>query len=439
MIKKTILYLLLLGGIASCSTDTINTSDFEAGETFTDSNIRVMLLDTATVLTSTIKYDSILTSEASRIMVGQYSDSIFGTVKASSFMELIPQSYSIASEAVYDSIVLYLKYDGYFYADTLQSINMDVYELAESLNPGESGYFNTSEVSVKEEAIGNLTFNPRPSGGDSLEIKIKDSLGLEIFNRLQQKDIVNSDEFTNFFKGLQLKPASNDNGAVLGYSLSASLMRLYFSEAEETSQEQSSLDFTINTTSSPTPFFNRVLAQNPIDYLSGFTNQEDIRYSTDTNNQSYIQSGTGIATRIEFPHIKTLFEIQGEGTLLGAVLKIKPSFGSFNDQLALRDTLSVFVVDQNNDITEQLAIEDVATVQAILNRDGEEFNDIYYELPLSTYIESILMGERSLDDALILFPNNYISTIDRFVLNDSNNGIQSSTLQITYAIYDEDE
>ncbi|MGS0524995.1 hypothetical protein ACU8V7_07075 [Zobellia nedashkovskayae] len=81
---------------------------------------------------------------------------------------------------------------------------------------------------------------------------------------------------------------------------------------------------------------------------------------------------------------------------------------------------------------------DGSAAQAILNRDNQEFNDIYYELPLSGYLEGLLSVDQESSDALILLPSNYNSTVDRFVLNTDIN-TQGTTLELTYAIYDEDE
>jgi hypothetical protein len=125
--------------------------------------------------------------------------------------------------------------------------------------------------------------------------------------------------------------------------------------------------------------------------------------------------------------------------LLKAVLKIKPARGSYDDALQLRDTLSLFMVDQNNDVTTQLLGTDSSGIQAILNRDGEEFNNIYYEIPLTSYIEEILLTDLETEDAIILLPENYNSTVDRFVLIGNDGTNQGIKLELTYAIYDEDE
>ena len=214
---------------------------------------------------------------------------------------------------------------------------------------------------------------------------------------------------------------------------------MYYSIPGEESRTQFTADFTINTTSSPIPFFNQMSVVETNEYLKTITDKEVLLNSSESDNQSFVQSGIGYTTKIEFTNLKTLFDIPGQGTLLNAVLKIKPVLGSYSDELALRDNLALYIVDQNNDLTEQLLGTDNAAVQATLNRDGQEFNDIYYEIPLTTYIEGILSTERDADYAFILLPENYNSTVDRFVLMGKEGTDQGVKLELTYAIYDEDE
>lgn len=432
--------IALLALLDSCSTDAINDSDFVAGGTFTDSNIRVVLIDTMDVETYTMKFDSLITSQASRMLIGKYIDPVFGAVKSSSFSELLPNSYYIDPDAVYDSIAFYLKYDNYYYNDTLKSNTIHIKELSETVYPSDgSNFYNTSKLGFLEEDLGSITYYPRPIGTDSLYIKLNDALGTALFEKLQQKDITNAEEFKDYFHGITFQPSDDDDGSIMGFSYATSVMRLYYSISGADSRTQYTTDFAINTTSSPIPFFNQMSVVESNDYLKTLIDKEVALNSSESDNQSFIQSGIGYTTKIEFPNLKTLFDIPGQGTLLNAVLKIKPVLGSYNDELALRDSLSLFIVDQNNDLTTQLSGADNYSVVAILNREGEEFNDIYYELSLTTYIETLLLTEREADEGIILLPENYNSTVDRFVLTGNEGTDKGVKLELTYAIYDQDE
>lgn len=435
--RKTIWFLSwVVLTIIACNEESLN-SEFVAGDLFTDSNIRVVLIDTLTVETSTMKFDSIITSQVTRMLIGKYTDPVFGAVQSSSYAELLPSTYVLDAEAEYDSIVFYLKYDEYYYNDTLQQNTIHLKLLDEQLKPDDDNFYNTSTISYIEEDLGYLNYTPRPLQTDSLNIKLNDSFGIELLENLQDKTITNSDEFKEYVKGVAFIPDETDNSSVIGFSLESSYMRLFFSVAEEDERVQNYIDFSINTTDSPIPFFNQISAEEPNEYLKNLADQEINLSSSESENQSYIQSGIGIVTRIQFPHIKSIYNIPGQGTILDAVLKIKPVDNSYNDQLILRDNISVYVVDQNNDLTEQLLVADISPVVATLNTDDQEFNDIYYEVSLGSYIEELLLAERDTDDALILLPDDYNTTVDRFVLNGNNGADYKTTLELTYAIYDE--
>jgi len=433
-------FMTLLQLCISCSGDNFNESDFIAGEAFVNSNIRVVIVDTMTVEVSTIKFDSIITSQAGKVLIGKYTDPVLGTVQSANYAGFLPNSYFIDTEAAYDSIVLFLKYDGYYYNDTTHVNTINVTRLTENFNPDENDdFYNTSSVAYSDDLLGAITYAPRPQSTDSLEIKLTDTLGEEFFNQLQNKSITNDVEFLNTFKGLRLAPGTTDNGSVIGFSKNSDsfFIRLYYSTAEESERVQQYTDLSLNISDSPNPFFNQIGLEEPTEYLIALTNSEISLNSVDSNHQSFIQSGTGIATKIELPYLKTINNIGGKGTLLKAVLKIKPVLGSYNDFLILRDYLSVYLVDGNNDITQQLYSADDTTLSSFLNTENQEYNDIYFEINLTNYVESILTTERNTNTALLLLPENFSSSVDRFILNGQNIANKNTFLELTYAIYDE--
>ncbi|WP_420400766.1 DUF4270 family protein [Flagellimonas sp.] len=441
---KNALWILFpfLAGLLSCNDENLNESDFLAGEAFTDSNVRVVLIDTLTIDMSTLKMDSIVTSQATRMLVGQYSDPVFGTVRAASHMGLIPSEYAIDVEAEYDSITLHLNFDGYYNNDTTLTNTIHVKRLLKTLRPAEGdNFYNTSTVEYFDEDLGIFTYDPRPIEADTLEVKLDDALGQDLFGKLQDNLITNADEFVDYFKGIALLPGMDDDGSVIGFSkeIGASFIRIHFGIAEEDERTLDHIDLQLNLNDTPVPFFNQISAEAPIDPLQTLTDQEINLSSHDAAGQSFIQSGLGITTRVEFPSLKSIYEINGQGTIMDAILKIKPVAGSYNDELILRDGFSVFIVDRNNDVIAQLAIDEIFPVTGVLNRDNEEFNDIFYEISLVNYLDELLQAEYETGEALILLPEDFGSTVDRFVLNGAGSAEHNAQLELTYAIYDEDD
>jgi len=426
----------------SCTSEYYNSSGFLAGEQFTDSNLRVMLIDTLTVTTSTIKFDSIITSEATRMLIGSYEDPVFGTVSASSYLGMIPSSYTIDTEAEFDSIVLYLMQDSYYYNDTLATNSIRVKSLTETLRAAEDEYYyNIGNVEYSEKDLAVFSYTPRPLDKDTLEIRLTDTLGINLFHKFREKEITSNDQFRDYFKGLALLPVENDEGSIIGFSKdsNASYLTIYYSTAEENEREQHSLNIILDETLDPVPFFNQIKAVDPISPLNTLVDQEVELNSEDVNNLSYIQSGIGITTKISIPFLRNIHDINGKGTVLDAVLKIRPSPNSYDENLDLRDSLSVYVVDRNNDLVSQLYLAESLPARGILNRENQEFGDIYYEISLGSYLEELLTTERETEDELILLPNNYNSTVDRFILNAMDSSEYSAVLELTYVIYDNED
>lgn len=439
---RYVLFLLLSVLLWSCGDNAYDT-DFEAGEDFTDSNIRVLSIDTLTVEMSTIKFDSLVTSDATRILIGQYLDTVFGKTRASSYFQLLPTSYSIDNEGVYDSISFFMGYDQYYYNDTLQTSSIHVKRLTAKVKPVDgNSFYNKQSIAYETESLGEITFIPRPLGEkDSVEIKLDDKFGEDLFERIQKKNITTNDQLIEYFKGITLQPGDNDNGAVLGFNTSSgkTYMRIYYSTHETDEATVRYTDFTITTGNSPATFFNSIVSEDGETPFSQLSNRKVLLPSTETGNKVFIQSGTGITTRIRFPSIRTLYDIEGTGTVLNAVLRIKPTNAYYDKHLPLKDTLNIYIVDQNNDITEQLTTSESSVLQAVLNRDNEEFNNLYFQIPLGTYIERLMTATREDKSSLILIPSQYSSSVDRMVLNGENNGDYEATLEVLYTIYDEDQ
>ncbi len=73
--------------------------------------------------------------------------------------------------------------------------------------------------------------------------------------------------------------------------------------------------------------------------------------SSATNQQGFIQSGTGVACRIDFPNIKQLKYIADNGAIVDAELVLKPVNNTYSSKYPLADSLSVFVADKLNRIS----------------------------------------------------------------------------------------
>lgn len=430
--------LLLVFFLGACNQEENEIPILEIGDEFTDSNVRIISIDTFEVALSTFKFDSIITSNPKRLLVGQYDDPDFGKVAASSYFEMISLSYSIDNEAVLDSVALILGYDQYFYNDTTQVGRLQVHRLRDDVKPDEDFFFNTTEIDYDPFPIAVKQYRPEPFDEDSLHVTLPLSFGENIFNAIRDGDINNDEELLQEFKGFVLRPGENDNASVIGYSPlgSETFLRFFYTVDGEFGTEELIFDFNINVSLGIGNLFNNIDSDLTNTLFKGLIDQEIELPSSESGNKVYMQSGVGLAVKATFPSIKRITDIPGTGTVISATLQLHPPRNFYNDLRPIRDSISANLADQNNDFIGPLTTND-QPVFGVLNKEASEFNEEFYEIPVGTYVDAKLNALFEVDDGLIFYPIDYVESLDRMVLNGENNSSFAAKLILIYAIYDE--
>jgi hypothetical protein len=442
---KFLCFLVLLSGIIACSVDVADIPTLEVGQDFTTSNVRVLVLDTFSVKLSTFKFDSINTSDSERLLVGKYNDEYLGAIECNSYFELSAATtedatapYTLPNDATLDSVALILGYDHYFYNDTTLVSHINVHLLNEKVEPEDDAFFNTSELEYDSLPLVSRRYRPEPFDEDSLHISLPFEFGNNLFLLIQQNDINDNEDLRDNFKGFALVPESSDNTSVIGFSKESerTYLRFFYSIPEEFEDEERFLDFAINPFPEAPNVFNKIWNVSTDSSLNALSDQEDELPTSKNNDLSYIQSGTGYATKVELPSIRSIYDIEGTGTVLSALLRIKPLRASHNERTFLRDSLNVNVLDQNNVITQVIRTGEGVVIGKITG-ENEEFSDVVYEVPVGVFVDQKLNETIITEDALVLFTKDFNQTVDRIILQGENNRDFEARLEITYAIYDE--
>ncbi|MEM6719545.1 MAG: DUF4270 family protein [Bacteroidota bacterium] len=431
------LCLLLL---ASCSNDPENLS-LTVGEEFNDLTTRVLMIDTLQIKASTFKFDSIITSNTTRILVGSYTDAVFGKTTSDSYLELVPTdgNFDLRDDAVYDSIALIMRYDRYFYNDTIPQQRFTVHEVTDNIRSDNDAFYNTTTFETNPIPIGDVTFEARPTKGDSLHISLDHAYGQLLFDRLEDNTINDIDDFLNRYKGIHIRP-DTQNTAVLGFSPSFenTFIRLYYTVPDEIEDQELQKDFSVNNSK----LFNHIESDRAGTIFQGLNDQEnDAISSLDTNNKSYIQSGTGIALKIEVPHVKNLFDVAGEnGVLMSAKLRFKPTLNSYTQNLTIRDSLLMFILDRNTEVESQVFALSGEPVYATMEDQNDEFNTLTYNAPIDFFVQTKLQERFEQNTSLSFYPLTFNSSVDRFIIDgEGSSNSRKITLEITYAVYEEEE
>lgn len=440
---KFILILLFVLTLFSCGTDT-DTGEFTVGSDYLALSNKVIMIDTVTVEMSTINFDSLVTSNRSRILIGNYEDPVFGKVKSDSYFQLSTTTYALnntgsdtqAVNYVFDSISMILKYDNYYYGDTTRVQTFNIHRLTQKVKPNtdDSNFYNNSTLAYDSQSLGTISFKPRPTEKDSINIRMNDQFGSDLFQKIKKREITDFDSFTEYLKGLVLVPDTSNSANVIGFSVSTSKVRMYYSKYQaEADEVPYIIDFTIADVAKQ---FNSISLDRTGTILQNLPASTSKLSSKLTNNQGFIQSGTGVACKIEFPNIKQFKNIATNGAIVDAQLILKPVNNSYSEKYPLADSLSVYVGDNLNRISSTLVNSANSTVYGILNKKSDEFNEnIGYTIPIGNFLQKEMLKQSDSRSSLILTLPSISKSVNRIVLGDQkhlNNKIQLKIYYISY-------
>lgn len=437
-----LLFLLFIGiFITSCNSD-VDAGEFVVGSDYLAVTNKVILIDTLTIDVSTVKLDSLTTSNESRILVGNYDDSLFGKVNSDSYFHLSTTNFNLYSEHsdtdatgyVFDSIAMVFKYDDYYYADTTKVQTLSIHRVLQKFKPNtnDDSFYNSSTLNYDTGSLGTLSYRPKPIGKDSITIKMDNDFGIELFNKFKNNEINNSDEFADYLKGFVLKSTSTTSTSMIGFSLS-SVLHLYYSKGIGDTEKSLKKNFVILDA---TKQFNGISLDRTGTFIQNLPLSKASMSSLQTGNRGFIQSGTGIVCRVDFPNIKQLKYISDKGAIVDAKLIIKPVKNSFSDLFPLAEKLSVYVVDQLNRIKRTLKDANNNDLSAILSNSKSEFDEsTEYELSVGDFLRKEMVKESDSKYGLMFTLPVLSKVVDRLVLGDQTNKENKIQLKIYYITY----
>lgn len=432
------LFLSLL--IVSCDSDT-DAGEFVVGADYLALKNKVVAIDTVTLEVSTIKLDSLVTSGLSRILVGNYDDPYFGKVKSDSYFQFYTSSYSLLSSSdtestgyVFDSIAMILRYDDYYYADTTKVQDLNIRRVVQRFKPNtdDKYFYNSSGLNYDSQILGKISYRPKPIGKDSINIRLDDQFGLEVFNKFKNNEITSYDEFTDYLKGFVISSDNSSSNSLVGYNLS-SVLRLYYSKGKGDDENSYKMDFTITDTAKQ---FNRITSDRTGTFIEYLPLAKMILPSSFTGNNGFIQSGTGIVCRVDFPHVKQLKYLAEKGVIVDAKLIMKPFKNSYSKMFPLPEELSVYVVDKLNRIKTTLTNSAGESMLATLTDDDDEFDEITgYQLSVGNFLQKEMLKESDSRSGLVFTLPELSKVVDRVVLGDQISKESQMKLEIYYISY----
>lgn len=408
--------------------------DITFGESYLDNSFtNVVSVDTATPVVSTVFVDSFVTSATGRAVAGTYTDPLFGNVTAQSYFQVAPPSFSdIYTTALYDSIELVLKPDKSFYGDTTVPLTLTVNQLTQRMAYAENktSFFNLNSFPADQNSLGTKTVTIRPSVTDTIAIRLKDEIGLELLSKFKtaQGDITTSDKFIEYFKGIRVSAS----GYMLGFSDSV-IMRLHYRQPG-VFQQNKVIDFTLSNNGYQ---FNQISVDRTSTPLSGLNSTKKEIFSGATNNSGFLQSVTGSVIKISFPYIRNFLLINQFVKVVRAELIVKPIKGSFSGYYPLPPQLRLSQTTLSNDFGTDINYSGTTsptTQYGNLNIDLLYGANTEYTYDLTDYIVAQMAVTGYNANGLLLSPppQAFTSNFNRLVIGDKNNPNGNIQLKLYY-------
>jgi len=418
---------------------------------FSGNNLQTIYSDTFSVFTSTVQLDSFISSGSGTILLGRYHDDSLGHVSASSYFQIsyvgkFPKEKSLqdpsAVSTVFDSAVVVFPYNHTVTGDTTKLITINGYEVTEQMQLRTPPIGNGLKLSVFNYGYGlysNSTFtrstDPIFSGTvklfphtDTLSIRVPDSFARKWF-LLAKHDSVNhyfdnpSNFVNSFFRGMYVEADASTEACVAGFVVNDNpnssskttrffKLRFYYKTLSNGLLKPTYQDFTVYNS---TLQFNNIQHDRSGTKLAPLQPNEGIS-SRLTGDVSYVQAGTGLATRLDFPSVKAFFYNRPALTLNAAYLYVYPAGGSYPKNTLPPKQLQLYSTDASNIPLAPLQLGGAANI----SYDYQYGLNTQYAFDLFSYLYGQIKISQNFVTPLLLIPggSNQGTSVQRLYLGD---------------------
>ncbi|NOS94752.1 MAG: DUF4270 family protein [Cyclobacteriaceae bacterium] len=462
--------IVLCFGVLAVLTSCEDSGSLNASENFTSGGLQTIYVDTFSVVTSTVLMDSIPSSFKQTLLVGGYSDPLLGKINSSTNFQI---SYSSDIEAevlsediklpIYDSVVLLLPYKNRYYGDTTKAMTLHINEVKGTftqrslpeyvpidkvpvINPTFAIY-NTSNISYSSPSIlsKSITFFP---GRDSLKIRLPDDFGTRLFNvnksipdavmyeytKSGNFSLITNWFLTDFFKGINLSVDNNTDACIISFG-AGTVVRVYYhatslKDANSGDRVNKRFDFELTNFYNQ---YNQIDADRSATPLSALSAAKILPSET-TGNVSFVQSGIGIYTKVEFPSLKGFLK-KSKFVILDAILEVPLAAYTYDGQTPPISQLACYTTDVSNVISGAVFGSGNSALVVPIRYDREYAINTKYLFPLTSFLNTEIKTNAPVITPLALISPNIFSEVNRIVIGNRFHPTNKIKLKIYYTQY----
>jgi hypothetical protein len=412
----------------------------------TGGQLVTIFTDTVKVATSTVMLDSTVTSGQGSGLIGTYKDPVFGSVSSKSFAQVsLPYLSSSGSFAVlkfpaadsgltvFDSVYVYLAHDNFVYGDSTKPITLAVHRLTEDFvssknyTKDDALTYNSTPMASKEFSFKDLKKSFSTAQDSLLKYKLPNSFGQELYDLVGKDAGTSIDKFTSAVKGFAF--VANQNAeAVYGISISNSYIQLYYHTTNSTDRKSIPLTFLSQR-------FSQIKGNKQGTALQNLQLFQSIPASL-TNNKTYIQTGFGISTKMQFPTL-TALQKDKNITINKAELVIEPDLDQITGNFRPPSQFALVQIGNDNrlkkttsNVIDYVALDAISGTQYVAAYSSTNNN---YSFNFTSYLQD-LINKKQTSDGLALVPS--VLTTTSIGINNTNVSrvvIKSIKLKVYYS------
>jgi hypothetical protein len=435
--SPTVSTICLVVLITSCKKE----GDFNLGSS-PNSDIGAQFIDTLTLTNQTfLLNDSLISATPDYMSFGAYSDpGVTGVTYAEAYTSLNLSAGNIDYTGVtIDSSNLYIQYT-YAYGDTITGQDFAVHRVTTQMDISVPYQTTTNFVSYDPTVGGSASgIKPRPITNGNISIPLTNAFATTLLSTADNRS--NTDFKSNYY-GIVIKSKNNSKGSVICASFSnstlspattATKLAVYFKRAGVK-------DSAIFNLTQYAPSFNRVITDRSGTPISSLVYNSDNITDAATNNKCYVQSGTGLATKVTIPYLMKLATIDGASIVINKATLVAP-MDETSDLASYMQIRRLGLLELNPDNTYKYRNGQLAYVTAsALNYQGlypittAEATDITvteYRFDITRYVQ-FLLSSRYANDGFIIDPVANAYFTNRSVLNSVNASSKKMRLEIYY-------
>lgn len=399
--------------------------------------ISAFFTDTLAVHLSTVLYDSVSGNTSKRALVGAYVDPIFGTIKATSFIELRPQIFTektLGPNPIIDEVKLYISTGttagvGSSYKNSLlngspyaysndQEISFSVHTVLGNIGI-DRPYNYTTYQPVDYDPLNELGTITRIAGSNRDSTLLPLWIGQMFVDSV--KMLNNPTKYYSLFNGLALVPKSNAKSIV---RLDNIVLRIRFHNfyGINNIRKDESLDlFYENEGSSNLGVVTNLEVDRANSTLKNLTKTYDV-LANNEDSIAYIQAYTGVCTKLWLPSLQAFVNAhRGKILVNKAELFVLPDLA--DSVYAPPSYLFMYELNEDGSVAQRNGAPKTVQAEEIVNNSGTSgifgtgrtlFSSYgaasnYYRFTLTTYVQALIDGTKPNNGLLLAANNNFQS------------------------------